>query len=54
MTIAEKYIVDTYSSLFERLNPTSKVELLEKLVKSLKKSEKKKYKDFFDSFGALE
>ncbi len=34
MTIAEKYIVDTYSSFFERLNPTSKVELLEKLVKT--------------------
>ncbi len=30
MTITERYIVDTYSTLFEGLNSISKIELLEK------------------------
>lgn len=54
MTVAEKYIVDTYSSLLERLNSISKIELLEKLAKSLKKDIKSREKDFFKSFGAFD
>lgn len=53
MTIAEKYIVETYSNLFEGLNSISKIELLEKLAKSLKRERKSKEKDFFKSFGAF-
>ena len=53
MTIAEKYIVETYSNLFEGLNSISKIELLEKLAKSLKRDRKNKDKDFFKSFGAF-
>jgi hypothetical protein len=53
MTVAEKYIVDTYSNLFEGLNSISKIELLEKLAKSLKRERKSKEQDFFKSFGAF-
>ncbi|QTE23839.1 hypothetical protein [Polaribacter cellanae] len=53
MTVAEKYIVNTYSNLFEGLNSISKIELLEKLAKSLKKEVKNKNEDFFKSFGAF-
>ena len=53
MTVTEKYIVETYLSLFEGLNSTSKIELLEKLAKSLKKGHKSTDKDFFKSFGAF-
>jgi hypothetical protein len=53
MTVAEKYIVDTYSNLFEGLNSNSKIELLEKLAKSLKKEQKSSEKEFFKSFGAF-
>ena len=53
MTITEKYIVDTYSHLFDGLTSGSKIELLEKLTKSLKKDHKSKEKEFFRSFGAF-
>ena len=53
MTVAEKYIVETYSNLFEGLNSISKIELLEKLAKSLKRERKSKEKEFFKSFGAF-
>ena len=53
MTVAEKYIVETYSNLFEGLNSMSKIELLEKLAKSLKRERKSREKDFFKSFGAF-
>ncbi len=53
MTPAEKYIVKTYSRLFEGLSSLSKIELTESLVKSLKKDRKKKEKEFFDAFGAF-
>jgi hypothetical protein len=53
MTVTEKYIVETYSSLFEGLNSASKIELLEKLAKSLKKGDKTTDKEFFKSFGAF-
>ena len=53
MTVAEKYIVETYSNLFEGLSSISKIELLEKLAKSLKKGQKSRDKEFYKSFGAF-
>jgi len=53
MTVAEKNIIETYSNLFERLNSISKIELLEKLAKSLKRERKTSDKEFFKSFGAF-
>lgn len=54
MTVAERHIIDTYSKLFEGLNPMTKIELIEKLTKSLKNESKSKENDFYKSFGALE
>lgn len=53
MTFTDKHIVDTYSDLFEGLNPLSKLELIERLSQSLKTEVKKKEKKFFKSFGAF-
>jgi len=53
MTHAEKYIIETYSGFFENLSSIGKIELLEKLAKSLKRDNKAKEKDFFKSFGAF-
>lgn len=53
MTVTEKYIVETYSSLFKGLNSTSKIELLEKLAKTLKKGSGSADKEFYKSFGAF-
>lgn len=53
MTLAEKHIVETYSGIFESLSSVSKLELLEKLAKSIRKDSKSKEKEFFKSFGAF-
>ena len=53
MTHAEKHIIETYSGIFERLNSVTKLELLERLSKSILKTEKSKEKKFFKSFGAF-
>jgi len=53
MTHAEKHIVETYAGLFESLSSISKLELLEKLAKSIKRGEKSKEEEFFKSFGAF-
>jgi len=53
MTQVERHIVETYSGLFDNLSPSSKLELLEKLAKSLRKDIKSKEKEFFKSFGAF-
>lgn len=53
MTPAERHIVDTYSGVFESLSSMSKLELIEKLAKSIRKDSKNKEKDFFKSFGAF-
>jgi hypothetical protein len=53
MTHAERHIVETYSELFESLSSESKLELLERLAKSIKKGRKSNEKDFFSSFGAF-
>ena len=53
MTKAEKHLVETYAGLFEGLSSASKLELLEKLAKSIRKSTNTREKDFFKSFGAF-
>lgn len=40
MTYAEKNIIETYSNLIDNLSSIGKMELLEKLTKSLKKEKK--------------
>lgn len=51
MSYADKHIVETYSMLFEGLSSLSKIELIEKLTKSLKKEKTIKKDTFFESFG---
>ncbi len=54
MTITEKYIIDTYSLMFDNMPSISKIELLQKLANSLKIEKKTdKEKVFFSSFGAF-
>jgi hypothetical protein len=53
MIYTDRRIVESYSTLFEGLNATSKLELIERLSISLKKEKYKKDTDFFQSFGAL-
>jgi len=54
MTHAEKHIIETYAKIFERLSSLGKLELLEKLAKSIKKQEKSTNRNFMMSFGAFE
>ena len=53
MTFTEKNIIENYYRLFESLNSSTKVELIERLKKSLKLDNKKKEHDFYKSFGAF-
>jgi hypothetical protein len=53
MTFTDKHIIETYSDLFEGLSPSSKMELIENLKKSLKTEEVCKDKNFYKSFGAF-
>jgi len=53
MTVANKNIIDTYSGLFEGLDAFTKLELIERLSKSLKKETNSKESAFFKSYGAL-
>ena len=53
MTFTDKNIIENYFGLFESLNSMSKLELIEKLTKSLKSESKSKESDFFKSFGAF-
>ena len=53
MNYTDKHIVETYSGLFEGLNSTSKIELIESLSKSLKTAEATKDNRFYRSFGAF-
>ena len=55
MAIIDKNIVDTYSNLFEGLSDVNKLELLERLTKSIKMiSTSRKEKSFYKSFGAFD
>lgn len=53
MTYTDKYIVETYSGLFEGLSSLSKIELIESLSKSLKTDKITKDNKFYKSFGAF-
>lgn len=53
MTAAKKNIIDTYAALFEGLDAFTKLELIERLSKSLKKTKDVKEKAFYKSFGAF-
>ena len=53
MTFTDKNIVENYFGLFESLNAMSKLELIEKLTKSLKAENKSKENNFYKSFGAF-
>ena len=53
MTLAERHIIETYLAMFESLSSITKLELLEKLAKSIRKDTKLKEKEFFQSFGAF-
>jgi hypothetical protein len=53
MTYTDRHIVETYTDLFEGLNPLSKLELIENLSKSLKTEAKRKENLFYKSFGAF-
>lgn len=53
MSYADKHIIETYSLLFEGLSSLSKIELIERLTKSLKKEETSKVDTFYKSFGAF-
>lgn len=54
MTYAERHLVETYAKLFDRLSALGKLELLNKLAKSIKKQEKSRSEDFYLSFGAFQ
>ena len=53
MTFTDKNIVENYFELFESLNSITKLELIEKLTKSLKTEAKNKEINFYKSFGAF-
>ncbi len=53
MTSIDRYIVKTYSRLFEGLSSMNKIELIERLSKSLKTEAKVKEDNFYKSFGAF-
>ena len=53
MSYAETQLVEAYSGLLEGLSSTTKIGLIEKLSKSLKKEKKAKDETFYKSFGAF-
>ena len=54
MTATDKNILEAYSNLFEGLSYIYKIELIERLTKSLKTvSKKSKENNFYKSFGAF-
>jgi hypothetical protein len=52
MTVTDKNILESYSDLFEGLSFNNKIELIERLTKSLKIN-KSKENSFYKSFGAF-
>lgn len=53
MTSADKNIIDNNFGLFESLNSSSKLLLIEKLTKSIKAEKKSKEFNFYKSFGSF-
>ena len=56
MTTLDKNIIDSYFFRLEKLSSLAKLELIEKLIKSMKKDDKKEMskreKLFYESFGS--
>ncbi|MCC9020347.1 hypothetical protein [Flavobacterium lipolyticum] len=52
MTVTDKNLLETYSNLFEGLSFSNKIELIERLTKSIKGA-KSKESNFYKSFGAF-
>ncbi|TVQ10473.1 MAG: hypothetical protein EA361_13960 [Bacteroidetes bacterium] len=53
MTHPEKKIIESYTGLIESLSSIGKLELLEKLARSIRLESKSREEDFFNSFGAF-
>lgn len=53
VSYTHRNIVEVYSGLFDGLDPLSKIELIENLSKSLKKSKIDTDSRFYKSFGAF-
>ncbi|GAA4460851.1 hypothetical protein GCM10023093_04340 [Nemorincola caseinilytica] len=53
MTFTDKHIIDAYSDMLKGLQPDSKLELIERLLRSVRKDDRKKERDFFRSYGAF-
>lgn len=53
MSYTDRKLVETYSGLFDGLSIDNKIDLIESLSKSLKKSRKDREKAFYGSFGAF-
>ncbi len=53
MSYTNRNIIESYSMLFEGLSSLTKIELIERLTKSLKKEKTTKKDTFFESFGAF-
>lgn len=55
MTVIEKNLIDSYVTLLNKLSEEAKLEIIEKIKKSIKSKEKKKIqKKFWESFGSFE
>ncbi|MFN2423886.1 MAG: hypothetical protein ABR572_08935 [Cryomorphaceae bacterium] len=53
MTRAERQILESFSGLIDSLSSAGKLELIQRLAKSIKKGSVSREKDFFSSFGAF-
>ena len=53
MRTANKRLLDNYESMFENLSPVNKLELIERISKSLKSDLTRKKDNFFKAFGAF-
>ncbi len=53
MTLVDKNIVDTYTDLLEGLESSIKLELIDRLSKSLKKEKVSADNLFYESFGSF-
>jgi len=52
MTVTDKHILESYSNLFEGLSFSNKIELIERLTKSIKSNKAKEY-NFYKSFAGF-
>ena len=53
MRAANKRLLDNYESMFENLSPVNKLELIERISKSLKADFTHKKDKFYKAFGAF-